>query len=296
MKSFVELYNHLKNESGKCIAAACAHDREVLLALREASEKFQIRLRLFGKKDRIRFLLEDMDWINPQIEIRDCPDDTTSALEAVKCVHNKEADILMKGFLDSGVFLKAVLHPDFGLRVPGKKIATVAVMELEDRFLFITDPGFTPVPDVETKKTILIQAAEAAVKLGVKNPKAAVLSASESVNPKIVGSQDAQILKAKFENGEIINCVVDGPVSLDIAVSKTAAEHKGYKGYVRGDADILLVPSLEAGNILYKSLVHFARIPTGGIVTGASAPVIFTSRSDSAVTKFNTIAFACALV
>ena len=295
MKSFRELFASISIAETKVIAVAGAHDRDVVLALKKAHECFHIRAKLLGDAEKIEELLLQDDADIPEFEIYDFPDDRSSVREAVRLVHEGRADILMKGFVDSTVFLKEILDPEFGLRVENQYIATIAVMETDRGFLFLTDPGFMPAPDLKVKKALLEQAAETARKLGINIPKVAVLSAAEKVNPKMKSSVEALALKEMYQRGEIPCCVVDGPLSLDIAVSRRAALHKQYEGIIRGDADILIMPSLEAGNILYKSMVHFAHMETGGIITGASVPVVFTSRSDSAQTKLNTIAFACSL-
>lgn len=295
MKTFKELFQAASQTDRRTIAVAGAHDRDVILALKEAVIHFHIRAILLGNAEKISRFLGGNGNPDTDFEIIDVPDDLSCIRKAVHLVHCGKADILMKGFMESSIFLKELLDPLIGLRTSGQYIATTAIMETDQRLLFITDPGFTPLPDLQMKKALLMQTADAARRLGIVQPKAAVLSAAEKVNPKMVSSTDAVALKKMYLAGDIPDCIVDGPLSLDIAVSPEAARHKCYKGSIQGDADILLMPSLDAGNILYKSLVHFAHMKTGGIVTGTPVPVVFTSRSDSARTRLNTIAFACVM-
>lgn len=291
---FQELFAQLSQSQNRTIAVANAQGKEVLSALKQAQELIGISAFLLGKEEEIRQMMAEISMREDNVTVLDYPDAEECALAAVKLVRNGTADILMKGMIDSGIFLKAVIHPDFGLRTESGIIATVAVMETERGFLFITDPGFTPLPSLHQKELLVEQTVQVAKKLGIERPKVAIISGAEKVNRKMSSSVEADKLKQMYRQKDI-GCVVDGPLSLDIAVSQEAAFHKNYCGEIRGDADILIMPSLEAGNVLYKSMVHFAHIPTGGIVTGAAAPIVFTSRSDDAATKLNTIAFACAL-
>jgi phosphate butyryltransferase len=205
--------------------------------------------------------------------------------------------MIMKGLLPTGIFLKALLDPSFNLRKEGNIISAIAVLEASDqgRLLFLTDPGFVPLPDFDTKLKLIHNVVEVVKKFGIDEPKVAVLCAAETVNPKIPVTVEAAELERLNKNGSIKGCLIAGPISLDLAISESSAKHKNYTHPVAGKADVLLAPDLQSANILYKSLTYFGKLQTGGIMTGANVPVIFTSRSDTAETKLNTILFAAYL-
>jgi phosphate butyryltransferase len=205
----------------------------------------------------------------------------------------------MKGFLPSGVFIHAVLDRQIGLHVPGTLLSSVALLELtlngRRQMLSITDPGFIPLPDLEMKKAMIQNTVRVLRLLGCENPKVAVLSVSEDVNPKILSSTEARALQEMNERDEITDCSVCGPISMDLAISEAAAEHKGFHHPVAGRADLLLVPSLEVGNAVLKTITQLIDPPAAGFVCGTTKPVVFTSRADTTETKRNSIAMAALL-
>ncbi len=200
----------------------------------------------------------------------------------------------MKGLLDTKTFLKSVLDKEVGLRT-GQPLSHVCVFEVPgiDRLLFLTDVAFMPYPTLEDKVTIINYTVEVAKACGVDCPKVAPLAAVEVVNPKMPVTVDAAELTKMNEEGRIKDCIVDGPLSLDIALYKEAAEEKGaLDRKIAGDADILLFPDIHAGNLVYKAIVHMVDVKNGNILTGTKAPVILTSRSDTCEVKVNSIALA----
>jgi len=294
MKSLQEVYDAISGGKLKKIAVSAAADLDVLTAVSKAREDGIAEAILVGDKKKIIKIANENNIDITPFEIIHIEDANGSALEAVKLVSSGKADIIMKGLMESAPFLKAILNPEFGIRQEGRIISSLAVMEVKelDRLLFITDPGFIPMPDLKMKESIIKNAVEVVRKLGIERPKIAMLCATETVNPKMIATVEAKELEEMNRNGEILNCVIAGPISLDLAISKQSAKHKGYKSEVAGEADVLVVPTLEVGNVLYKSLVYFAHLKTGGIMTGAKTPIIFTSRADSFETKLNTIALA----
>lgn len=294
IQSIREIYAEIQDKEPMVTAVAQAADAHVLEAVVKAYEKGYIQPILFGDETAICNIAsqKNLDIKNMQICQADTPED--AALRAVSAVSDGKADIVMKGMLDSSVFLKAVLNKEHGIRIPGAVISAIAVVELKKihRLIFITDPGFTPLPDLNTKVKLIRNAVETARQFQIEVPNVAVLSAAEKLNSKMISSVEADQLQKMNEEGLISECRIAGPISFDLALSKEAVEQKKYQNPVGGNADILLVPSLEVGNILYKSLSLFADMETGGIMTGASAPIIFTSRADSVETKENTIALA----
>ena len=293
-KSFDELLAHLGEYSTKKLSVAVAQDKAVLEAVKEAKERRIADSILVGDEDAIRQIGTDLGMNMDEYEIIDVKDPMEAALKAVSLVHDGTADMYMKGLIDTKSFLKSVLDKEVGLRT-GSPLSHVCVFEIKgiDRLLFLTDVAFMPYPTLEDKKWIIKYTVDIAKACGVETPKVAPLAAVEVVNPKMETTVEAAELTRLNEEGEITSCIVDGPLSLDIALYKEAAEEKGALGRkVAGDADILLFPDIHAGNLVYKAIVHMADMKNGNIITGTKAPVILTSRSDNCETKVNSIALA----
>ncbi len=203
-----------------------------------------------------------------------------------------KADMYMKGLIDTKSFLKSVLDKEVGLRT-GKTLSHVCVFEIEgiDHLLFLSDVAFMTYPSLEEKVHIVENTVEVCHACGIPNPKVAPLAAVEVVNPKMPVTVDAAELTKMCEEGKITGCIIDGPLSLDLAIDAEAAKHKHAEDRkIVGDADVLLFPDIHAGNLVYKCLVHTAKVKNGNILTGTKAPVILTSRSDDFETKVNSIA------
>ena len=292
-KSFDELVSKATSCGTKKLAVAVAQDDAVLEAVKIAKERGIADSILVGDKEKIEAVASEMNMDLTGFEIIDEPDVAQTALTAVKLVHDKKADILLKGLLDTKLFLKSVLNKECGLR-KGKMMSHVCVFEIEgiDRLLFFTDVAFNTYPSLEDKVTIINNAVEIAQACGIETPKVAPICAVEVVNPKMPPTVDAAALTEMNEKGEIKDCVVYGPLSMDLAIDPEAAKHKGVSNPVAGHADILLFPNIDAGNITYKILVRTAKVKNGNLLIGTSAPVILTSRSDDFETKINSIALA----
>jgi len=208
-------------------------------------------------------------------------------------VSSGKADILMKGLVDTAIILKAVLDKEIGLRT-GNILSHAAVFE-SDRYhklFIITDAAMNIAPSASEKKQIIENTLPLCRSLNIENPKVAVICAKEKVSPKMQATVDAEILVNMNKNGEIKGCMVEGPFGLDNAISREAAALKGVKGEVAGDADILLMPNIEAGNVMYKTLTYLADSKNAGIILGAKAPIILTSRADSDEAKLYSILLA----
>ena len=267
----------------KKVAVACAQDDAVLEAVKAAKERNIADAILVGDEQKIKTIADVLKMDVKDFEIIDVKDTYEAALTAVKLVHDGKADMYMKGLIDTKSFLKSVLDKEVGLRTD-KTLSHVCVFDIEgiDRLLY---------PDLETKANIIRNTVEIANACGVDNPKVAPLAAVEVVNPKMPCTVDAEELTKMNEAGDIEGCIVDGPLSFDLAIEPQAAFHKGTTDRnIVGDADILLFPDIQAGNITYKSLVHTAPCKNGNILTGTKAPVILTSRSDEFEAKVNSIA------
>ncbi len=291
-KSFNDLLEKVSSFSKKKVSVAVAQDNEVLLAVKAAKERGIADAILVGDADEIAKIAADIDMNLDDYEVIDEKDVTQAALRAVKLVHDGEADMYMKGLIDTKGFLKSVLDKEVGLR-SGRPLSHVCVFELEEeeRLLFLSDVAFIPYPTLEDKVNIINNTVEICHACGVDNPKVAPLATVEVVNPKMPCTVEAAELTKMNEEGKITGCIVDGPLSFDLATVPEAAEHKGATDRkIVGDADVLIFPDIHAGNILYKALVHYAKVKNGNLITGTKAPVILTSRSDSFEVKVNSLA------
>lgn len=220
-------------------------------------------------------------------------DPAEAAREAVAAVRNGEADLLMKGLLQTATIMKAVLDKETGLRT-GRALSHACAFEIPGwhKLVYITDAALNVAPDLARKADIIRNQVIMARALGVERPKVAALAAVESVNPDMPATLDARALQEMSERGELGECVVQGPLALDLAVSAESGQTKGVTGPVIGDADILLAPDIEAGNMLYKGLVYFAKARPAGLIMGARCPIVLLSRADSADSKLLSIALA----
>jgi phosphate butyryltransferase len=294
--NFDQLIEEATQKSRQTIAIAAAAAPDILEAVAKAIEVGLANFLLFGNKSKVESILkEDHPGLieNKGIEIIHTETDEEAAFFAVKAVREKKARVLMKGNLSTSIILKAVLNKENGLR-SGKLLSHVAVFEVPNykKWILLTDAAMNIAPDLEQKAEIIRNAVSVANAIGIITPKVAPLAAVEVVNPAMDATLDAAVLTQMNRRGQIENCIVDGPLALDNAISALAAEHKGVKGEVAGNADILLVPAIEVGNVLYKSLVYFANAKVGAVLAGAAAPIVLTSRTDSAESKLYSLALA----
>lgn len=291
-KTFADLIAKVNECGMKKVAVAVAQDSAVLGAVKAAKERKIAEAILVGDEQKIKDIAASLSMDLSGFEIINVEDTTEAALTAVKLVHEGKADMYMKGLIDTKGFLKSVLDKEVGLRT-GKPLSHVCVFEIQgiDHLLFLTDVAFIPYPTLEDKVNIIHNTLEITSACGIENPKVAPLAAVEVVNPKMPATVEAGELTQMNKEGKITGCIVDGPLSLDLAIDAEAAKHKGATDRaIQGDADILLFPDIHAGNLVYKCLVHTAKVVNGNILTGTKAPVILTSRSDDFETKVNSIA------
>jgi phosphate butyryltransferase len=290
-----ELINRATQLSSKVVAIAAAEDSEVMEAVAQALSRNLASFILFGDEEKIQKLLSyhHLDSATSNLRIVHTTSAKEAAKLAVKAVSSNEADVLMKGNIPTGTILKEVLNKEYGLRT-GNVLSHVAAFEVPgyDRLLFVTDAAMNLEPNLEQKVQIVQNSVSVALSLGLENPKVAPLAAVEVINPAMQATVDAALLTQMNHRGQIKNCIIDGPLALDNAVSLIAAEHKGIKSEVAGQADILFVPTIEVGNVLYKSLIYFANAKVGAVISGAKAPIVLTSRADSAESKLNSLALA----
>ena len=293
-KSFNDLLSKVTACSLKKLSVANAQDDAVIEAVRAAKDRNIADAILVGNESEIKKIAAEINTDISDFEIINVEDPIEAARTAVSLVHDGKADMYMKGLIDTKSFLKSVLDKEVGLRT-GKPLSHVALFEVEgyEKMFFLTDVAFIPYPSLEDKVGIINNTVEVAHACGIACPKVAPLAAVEVVNPKMPATVEAAELTKMNEEGQITGCIVDGPLSMDLAIDPEAARHKGATGRkIVGDADVLLFPDIHAGNITYKTLVHTAKVQNGCILTGTKAPVILTSRSDSFETKVNSIALA----
>lgn len=296
IKHLAELVEMAKSKSTQRLAVAAAADKAVLQAVKRATEDNIVIPVLVGNKSDIKEISAEIDFNLDNIKIYDEANPAEAAKKAVSLVRKGEADVLMKGLVSTGPLLKAVLDKENGLR-QGGTLSHVAFIESPyyHKLLCVTDAAMNIAPDLAEKADIIKNAVDGYHRLGVKQPKVAVVGAVEVVNPKMQATTDAAILSTMNRRGQIKSCLVDGPLAIDNAVSKKAAEHKGIHSDVAGDADIIVLPDINTGNVMYKSLNFIGGGLSAAVVMGASVPVVLTSRADSEDSKMMSIAIAAAM-
>lgn len=294
-KGFDELIAKVNECGMKKVAVSVAQDEAVLEAVQEAKKRGIADAILVGDEAKIREIAASINMDLAGYEIIDEPDMIQASLKAVKFAHEGKADMYMKGLIDTKNFLKSVLDKEVGLRTGGV-LSHVCVFDVPgiEQLLFLTDVAFMTYPTLEDKVNIIKNTIPVANACGIECPKIAPLAAVEVVNPKMPVTVEAAELVRMNEAGEITGCIIDGPLSLDLAIDPEAAKHKGATDRkIQGDADILLFPDIHAGNLVYKAIVHMVKdVKNGCILTGTKVPVILTSRSDTFETKVNSLALA----
>lgn len=298
LKNWAEVIGRLsKNSSPRRVVVAAAHDEHSLEAVARVVKDGLVRPVLVGDREGILPLAEKFGLAADSADIRHEPDSDRAAALAVALVKAGEGDFLMKGALETSQLLKAAVDKDKGLG-RGRLMSHVAFQEVPayHKMLLTTDGGMVIYPDLEQKRQILENAVEMLLALGYDQPKAAVLAGVEKVNPKMPETLDGAALKEMNQKGEIKNCLVEGPISLDLALVKEKAAIKKYESPVAGEADILLMPNLCTGNCVGKTLLELAGARMAGLVLGAAAPIVLTSRGATAEEKYLSLVLAAASV
>lgn len=298
ISSFAALTSHLKDlNCRKRIAVANAVDSHTLDAVIKAVNAGLVEAYLIGDVAAIESpqLFEQIQ--SPHIHVVDVPEVQAATLEAVRMVKAGEADILMKGLVNTDVILRAVLDKEKGLLPPGNILSYNAVLEIPKyhKLLFFSDPAVIPSPNVEQRKAIIKYSIQTAYKFGIEKPKIALIHATEKANPKIQYMQDYIEIMQCWRQGEFGNVIMDGPLDVFLALDKERGSVKHIPTPVLGDADIIIFPNFESANSFYKGLMVFAGAEMAGLLQGTEKPVVLTSRSESTVSKFYSIAMACIL-
>jgi phosphate butyryltransferase len=291
--NFDQVIEKVKANGMKKIAVAVAQDEHVLEAIMDAQKNGIADAILVGDEIKIKEVADKIGMDLTKFEIVHETSNVKAASKAVELVSTGKADMLMKGMIDTANFLRAVLNKEVGLRT-GKLMSHVAVFELPKykRLIILTDAAFNMYPELKDKVDIINNAVTVAHALENEIPKVAPICAVEVVNTSMQATLDASILAKMNDRGQIKGCIVDGPLALDNALSEEAAAHKGINSPVAGKADILLMPNIESGNIMYKTLSYATESKSGALLVGTSAPVVLTSRADTHETKMNAIALA----
>lgn len=294
--NFDDIFSELKKADPKRMAVAAAEDDAVLTAVLNATKMGLVSPILIGDAKKIEEMLKAQGASPDDFEIIETEGATQSARLAIQMVSAGKADAVMKGLLQTHVLLREVLNKEYGIR-QGELLSHVGIIEVThmNRLLFVTDAGMVMYPDLKQKAELIRNAVRLASGLGISRPKVACVCPIETVNPNMPSTVDAAALALMGQRGQLGNCVVDGPLGLDNAISLEAAEHKGLKSAVdvAGYADILLVPSIETGNAVMKMARVVAKCRTAGFIVGASVPVVTSSRADTLENKL--CAIACAL-
>lgn len=297
IRTLNQLVEHVKGRETITLAVANGQDPHTIEAVHRGVKEGLVHAKLVGDKDKIIELSKEKGIDFSIFEIIDIKEPTEAGRVARDMVKKGEAEVLMKGLLPTDVYMKLILDKENGLLPPGKILSHIAIMETSvyPKLLFVTDVAVIPKPDLKQKITMLNYAIDVAHKFGIENPKAAIIAATEKVSNRMEATIDAAIIAKMADRKQIRGAIVDGPLALDVAVSKEACEIKGLKSSVGGDADILVFPNIEASNVFFKSITKFAHGSLAAMVTGATAPCVLTSRADSEESKFYSIALAAVM-
>lgn len=295
LKNLDDLNRLITDGKKKKLALAAAQDQHSLGAVLKAWESNIIEPILIGDRTGIENICEENHYDISSLTIIHEPNPDKAVIEAVKMTSSGQADILMKGKIGTSTLLTGVLNKEWGLRT-GNLLSHIALFEVETyhKVIAVTDVAMNIAPTLQEKISILNNSVTCLNKLGYIMPKVAVLGAVEMVNENMEATLDAALLSKMNQRDQIRNCIIDGPLAFDNAVSLDSARHKGIRSEVAGDTDLLLMPNIEVGNVLYKSLVFFARANVASIILGAAAPIVLTSRSDSEKAKYDSILLAAA--
>ncbi len=297
IRSFDELEKTAKSQPSKRVALAMAQEADALTAIVDAAGENIVEPVLVGNRKEIEKIAETASIDITPFTILEADGEAESARLSVELVKTGKADLLMKGKVSTSTIMKAALDKESGLR--GKGILshiTLIESPLYHKFLIMTDAALNIAPGLEEKIGMINNAVSFAQKLGIVTPKVAVVGAVEKVNPAMGATIDAALLSKMAARKQITGCIIDGPFALDNAISAKSCEVKGIKTDVGGDADIVVLPDIEAANVMYKTLAYLTEIRMAGIIAGAKVPIILTSRSDNEKIKYLSILSGVSLV
>ncbi|HOY39106.1 MAG TPA: bifunctional enoyl-CoA hydratase/phosphate acetyltransferase [Bacteroidales bacterium] len=297
LKKLNELIGIAKAKGVRTIAVAASADKHVLEAVHHATQQGFVKPLLVGNAEITRNILNEIGFKLADDQIIDEPNDVVACKKAVNLVREGKAELLMKGMVTTAILLKAVLDKENGLRV-GDTLSHLAIFQSDfyHKLIAVTDAAMNVAPEFNEKVAIINNSVEALRGIGIDTPKVAILGPVEVVNLKIESTIHAAMLTQMNRRGQITGCIIDGPLALDNAVSKEACEQKKIITDVGGDADLLVAPELNAGNMLYKSFAFMGGALLAAVILGARCPIVLTSRADSEETKMLSIALAAAML
>lgn len=301
IRSLDQLLRDLRDQPSRRVAVAAGHDPNTIGAAARAATEGIAEMTLVGDGERIKNLCAEMGLDAGAFKVIEEADAVAAGRKAVGLVRAGEADVLMKGLIPTSDYMKQILDKEQGLLPEGNILTHVTVVELpayiaiHDKLLFVADVAIIPAPDLSTKVKILEYCIAAAHSFGIAEPRAALIAATEKVNPKMKATVHAAEIRDMAARGEITGAVVDGPLALDVALSPEACVIKGLESPVAGSADILVFPNIESGNVFYKSSTLLSGGRLAAAVVGTSVPCVLTSRADSEESKFLSIAMGCRL-
>ena len=296
MRTFEDMIALMKGTSEKkTVVVAAADDDHTLEGLHSTMKAGLIKAVLIGNRDKINEIIKNKGY-EIDAPIINVDDEQKAAEKAVFLIREGKGDFLMKGKLQTATLLKEVVNKENGLNLGGV-MSHVGLFEIPTyhKLIAISDGGMVLYPDLAQKKAIIENSVIALKGIGIDTPKVAVMAGAEVVNPKATESVDADALKKMYLAGEIKDCIVEGPISYDLAMSKEAAEIKGYESPVAGDADVMILPNMAAGNLVAKSLTVSGNAKMAGVIMGAKVPIVLVSRSASSEEKFLSLLFAAAV-
>lgn len=295
LKSLSDLKQLIAGGPRKRLALAAAQDQHSLGAVLNAWKDNIIEPILIGDQEEIESICASNNYDISGLKIIHEPLTDNAVETAVKMVSSKQADVLMKGKVGTSILLKSALNKEWGLRT-GQLLSHIALFEVETyhKLIAVTDVAMNIAPNLKDKIAIINNSVACLNRLGYIKPKVAVLGAVEMVNENMEATLHAALLSKMNQRDQIKNCIIDGPLAFDNAVSLESAKFKGIRSEVAGDTDLLLMPDIEVGNVLYKSLVFFAKAKVASIILGAQVPIVLTSRSDSEQAKYDSILLSSA--
>ncbi len=297
IRTLKEMEQLVKAKATPTMVVAYAQDEDTLLAVRRAVEENIVKAILVGNEAVIRQKCLELSIPTELFTIINEPGEAKSGAVAVQQIVDGKAQLLMKGLISTPYFLKAILNKDLNLVKKGQVLSHTAIIEVPtyDKLLIVSDVAMIPQPDLDQKVQMINYNVAICKKLGIENPKVAIVTANEKVSDKMPSTIDAAIISKMADRNQIKGAIVDGPLALDVAISPKACEIKGLKTPVEGNADILIFPNIDTGNVFYKSTTILAKGMLAGIVTGAPFPAVLTSRADDDDSKYYSIVLAAAL-
>jgi len=298
IRNLDQLVQDLKGQPSRRVVVAAGHDPNTIRAAARAAGEDIADVTLVGDAARIETLCQEFGLDRAVFEVVDEADEVRAGREALRLVRDGEADVLMKGLIGTDKYMRLILDKERGLLPARAVLSHVTVLDVPaySKLLFVSDVAIIPAPDLPTKVQITQYVIEAAHAFGIAEPRVALLAATEKVNPKMPACTDAAVITQMNRRGQIKGAVVDGPLALDVALSPEACAIKGLETPVGGEADCLVFPDIETGNVFYKSVTLLGRGRLAAAVVGTTAPCVLTSRADDEESKFLSIALGCRLV